>query len=358
MPVTSRSLQVRQVNGAGKKAPTNLKYDPTKKQTVNLSCYCKLPPPIVIGVASGGNTLLYSLDDGLTWVGLGDAIFDRYATCAVWNGTLWVAGGSGSLNAVGYSYDGMNWIGVGLIATGPSSNTDFCSSMVWTGKNFVGVSNDVIIKSSDGINWIGLSGVTMSRFLSKVSTNGSRIVALPLVPSTDVMYSDDEGNSWFVTPDLSGTLAAEGIQQYTDILYDGNNFIITVSIRTNPNNAKFYSSDGLTWTPIPNVNYTEGYNIGLMKSKSVYISRGVTPDSTERSTNGINWVAISDPILDVYPIVEDGRNVIFSTQKYIIIAGSVSNTFIYSKDGLSWTLSSTGLAGKFVAGFSKNRFPS
>lgn len=358
MPVTSRSLLVRQVSGAGKKAPTNLRYDPTKKQIVNLSCYCNPPPPIVVGVASGGNTLLYSLDDGLTWVGLGDAIFDSYGTCAVWNGTLWVAGGLGTLNAVAYSYDGMNWTGVGPITTGPTSDTTFCSSMVWTGQNFVGVSNAVIIKSSDGINWIGLSGVTMSESLSKVSTNGSRIVAVPSLPSLNIMYSDDEGNSWSGTPDLSGTLAAEGIQNYTDILYDGSNFIITVSTRTNPNNAKFYSSDGLTWTPIPNVNYTEGYNIGYMNSKSVYISRGVTPDSTERSTNGINWFAISDPVLNVYPIVEDGRNVIFSTQKYIIIAGSIGNEFIYSKDGLSWTLSSTGLAGKFVAGFSKNQLPS
>ena len=161
MPVTSRSLLVRQVSGAGKKAPTNLRYDPTKKQIVNLSCYCNPPPPIVVGVASsanaGDNTLLYSLDDGLTWVGLGDDIFDSYATCAVWNGTLWVAGGLGTLNAVAYSYDGMNWTGVGPITTGPSSTTTFCSSMVWTGQNFVGVSNDVIIKSSDGINWIGLS---------------------------------------------------------------------------------------------------------------------------------------------------------------------------------------------------------
>lgn len=361
MPVTVRSLQVRQVNGAGKKAPTNLRYDPTKKQIVNLACDCR-SSPIVVGVGSGSNigdnTLLYSLDDGLTWVGVGNAIFNTYATCAVWNGTLWVAGGLGSLNAVAYSYDGINWTGVGLITTGPSSNTNFCSSMVWTGQNFVGVSNDVIIKSSNGINWTGLSGVTMSQSLSKVSTNGSRIVALPALPSLNIMYSDNEGNSWVVTPDLSGTLTAEGIQEYTDILYDGSNFIITVSTRTSPNNSKFYSPNGLTWTPIPNVNYTEGYNIGYMNSQSIYISRGVTPNSTERSTNGINWVAISDPVLNVYPIVKDGRNVIFSTQKYIIITGSISNSFIYSKDGLSWTLSSTGLAGKFVAGFSKSSLPS
>jgi hypothetical protein len=45
MPVTLRSLQVRQVSGAGKRAPTNLTYDHTRKQTVNLSCDCRPPPP-------------------------------------------------------------------------------------------------------------------------------------------------------------------------------------------------------------------------------------------------------------------------------------------------------------------------
>ena len=361
MPVTSRKLQVYQVSGAGKRGPTNLRWDNAKKTLINIECDC-ITIPIVVGIGLrtniGDNTLLYSLDDGLTWNGLGDAIFDSYGTCAVWNGTLWVAGGLGTQNAVAYSYNGMNWTGVGLISTGPSSNTNFCSSIVWTGQNFVGVSNNVIIKSSDGINWIGLSGVTASQSLSKVSTNGSRIVALPSLPSMNIMYSDDEGNSWVGTPDSSGTLAAEGILNYTDILYDGSKFIITVSTRISPNNSKFYSSDGLTWTPIPNVNYTEGYNVGYMNSNSLYISRGVTPNSTEQSVNGINWVTISNPVLDAFPIASGGRNVIFSTQKYIIIAGCTSNNFIYSKDGSSWTLSSTGLAGRFMGGFSKKRFPS
>jgi hypothetical protein len=48
MPVTSRSLLIRQVNGAGKKAPTNLRFDPTRRQTVNLSCDCRPEPPPVL----------------------------------------------------------------------------------------------------------------------------------------------------------------------------------------------------------------------------------------------------------------------------------------------------------------------
>lgn len=41
MPVTSRKLLVYKVSGQGKKAPTNLKYDPVKKQIINISCDCK-----------------------------------------------------------------------------------------------------------------------------------------------------------------------------------------------------------------------------------------------------------------------------------------------------------------------------
>jgi hypothetical protein len=40
MPVTSRKLLVPYISGAGKKAPTNLKYDPAKKRIINIKCDC------------------------------------------------------------------------------------------------------------------------------------------------------------------------------------------------------------------------------------------------------------------------------------------------------------------------------
>ena len=43
MPVTSRKLIVYTVSESGKKAPTNLKYDPVKKQIINIKCDCKPP---------------------------------------------------------------------------------------------------------------------------------------------------------------------------------------------------------------------------------------------------------------------------------------------------------------------------
>jgi len=47
MPVTSRALQVYRVSGAGKKAPTNLKWDVAKQRLINVDCECKNLPGCV-----------------------------------------------------------------------------------------------------------------------------------------------------------------------------------------------------------------------------------------------------------------------------------------------------------------------
>jgi len=85
MPVTLRSLQIRQVYGAGKKGPTNLKYDHEKKRVINISCECipapivppppppppppVLPPPVTVSYAVSGfyTYLLPILPIGYVW---------------------------------------------------------------------------------------------------------------------------------------------------------------------------------------------------------------------------------------------------------------------------------------------------
>jgi hypothetical protein len=359
MPVTARRLLVRNINGSGKKGP-NYSYDPVSGRSTRSGCgVCPPPPPpppIVVGVGSGENTLLYSLDDGLTWIGLGNSIFTEKGTCAVWNGNIWVASGYGT-NPIAYSYDGINWTGVGPISTGISSDISTCNSVVWTGSKFVGVVLDVAITSLDGINWIGFSNVTSNLMQNSLATSGNSIVSIPYDISTQMGYTDNStniiGEAWIPVIDTSGSLNAEQILEYTDILWNGSKFIVTVGNRLSPNNSKFYSTDAFTWTPIPNVGYVNGYNIGVNKSKTIYISRGKDPNTTERSTDGINWSIISDPVLDAFTFTQGITGSIFSTQKYIIICGMIDNSFIYSTDGLSWKLSNTNVSGTFSAGFSK-----
>lgn len=72
MPVTSRKLQVYQVSGAGKKGPTNLRWDNAKKHLVNILCDCQLPQlpnPITIEyiVAGTYTDVLPPLPSGYNW---------------------------------------------------------------------------------------------------------------------------------------------------------------------------------------------------------------------------------------------------------------------------------------------------
>ena len=69
-----------------------------------------------VGVGEGTtNTLGYSFD-GINWVGLGKTIFTTNGHGVSWGNNMWIACGSGT-NNVAYSYDGFNWIGLGTLGT-------------------------------------------------------------------------------------------------------------------------------------------------------------------------------------------------------------------------------------------------
>jgi hypothetical protein len=241
-------------------------------------------------------------------------------------------------------------------------------SVVWTGTYFVAAAYDIIIRSTDGITWEVLVGITQTQQLQNLATNGSKIIATPLSgvsPVYPTMYiSNSDGGSF--TPINISQIPGDRLIDYNDILWDGSKFIVTISDITDPLSnpssppltfSKLYSADGLTWTPISNVGYTFGQNIGF-KGPSLYITRGTGPNSTERSTDGINWVTISDPILDGFPFNINGKGTIFSSQNYIFICSVSNDQFIYSTDGLSWNASSVNLPVKFTSGFSRKSLPS
>lgn len=305
----------------------------------------------VVGVGTGANTLLYSTDGGLTWTGLGNTIFSTAGNCAAWNGTMWVAGGVGT-NALAYSYDGISWTGLGEISTGPSSTLGNVSSITWDGTGWTAVSgSDAYATSFDGITWLGYSGITSADYLFNSTTNGRITVGTPSVPP----FSGSFVGFTYVARNASvgavsdSNLTAEQILNYTDILWDNSKFILTVGTRLSPNNSKFYSSDGRSWTGIPNVSYVDGTNIGKTTG-TLYISRGTTPDSTEKSTDGLVWTSATNPSL---PVVQGSKGTIFGTDTRIFVCGYTTNSFAYTTDGTTWTSGSTGVSGGFKAGFYK-----
>jgi len=69
---------------------------------------------IAVGL-SDNHTIAYSTDEGISWIGLGKTIFTTNGNSVTWNGQMWVATGQGT-NTIAYSYNGINWYGIGADA--------------------------------------------------------------------------------------------------------------------------------------------------------------------------------------------------------------------------------------------------
>lgn len=119
-----------------------------------------------IWVACGGNnnSMAYSYN-GIDWTNLGRGIFSNHARGICWNGTMFVAVGWDSVNTIAYSYNGIDWIGLGDPLFANSSGVSGIGVCIgWDGNKFIvgggstypyGELNNMGY-SYNGIDWFGL----------------------------------------------------------------------------------------------------------------------------------------------------------------------------------------------------------
>ena len=97
------------------------------------------------------NTLYWSLD-GINWTGLGKTIFSGTCFNIAYNGSIFLATGSGT-NTIAYSYNGKDWTGLGttILAT--------ASSIAWNGITWLiaSITGTVILTSYNGIQWTNMN---------------------------------------------------------------------------------------------------------------------------------------------------------------------------------------------------------
>jgi len=101
-------------------------------------------------IGSGTNTLAHS-SNGIQWTAV-PSIFDSSGLTIEWNGTVWVAGGVGSINTLAYSFNGQSWFGAG------NELFQVCTSVIWNGVAWVATGLDYsdansIANSDDGQYW-------------------------------------------------------------------------------------------------------------------------------------------------------------------------------------------------------------
>jgi len=300
-----------------------------------------------VAVGSGTNTIAYSYD-GINWTGLGNKIFSSQGNDVKWNGSIWVAVGS-TPERIAYSSDGINWTGV----TGSSDIFSSGSSVAWNGKIFVAVGSPkavfgggsssvkvyTIAYSYDGINWTGVTGSkTILSPGQKVEWNGTIWVSVGSGTNYSIAYSYDGSNNW------TGVVNSKDI--FTDcrgITWNGSTWI---AIGTGTYTIA-QSSDGINWYGVTNSStnifgdYPNSYDVAWNGTRFVALggegpnSDSEGPNSIVYSSDGINWSAVTDS-KSIFS--RGGRSVTWNGKLFVAVGGGYGTNYsiAYSSDGITW----------------------
>jgi hypothetical protein len=272
----------------------------------------------MVSVGQGTNTLAYSTNSGVSWVGLGTSIFSTIAYDVAWNGSIWVAGGAGT-NGLAYSYDGINWVGVG------TSVLSAVRGVAWSGTRWVAVGNgaNTIAYSADGITWTGTGTTVFSVGGNFVAWGGSQFVAVG-DGTTNTIATSPDGITW--------TGRAKPFSSYgTCVAYNGSLWVATGV--GDPNNTVYTSTDGSTWTGRSITGGTFAWSVAWNGSLWVMGAQGTTKIFT--STDGLTWTGQTTTNFGtVVGMAWNGTFWVASTDGTTKIATS--------SDGVTWTARDSG----------------
>ena len=280
-------------------------------------------PPVI----PSNNTLMYSTD-GINWVGLGNTVFGSRVDSVKWNGKIWVAvGGHKDTNSVAYSYDGFNWVGVGDPFS-LSTNNGFGIDVASNGSDWIAISNNNIIASTNGIDWNPTNlPASFSPFGIAYGQDKWLLFGEDLNPSPkkNIWYSTDNGNSWS-SVSMDGLLSIYADRGF----YNGS---LWVAVGTGTNKI-IYSADGVNWNAGNNVGIT-GVAQDVFYNGFIWIAGGEGGQPLVWSDDGINWNPANNQPLSIV----NGVTWNSSINLWVATNGSSVSQydFAYSEDGKTWT---------------------
>ena len=311
-----------------------------------------------VAVGQGANTIATS-SDGATWTGRGASTFTGIGYDVTYDGTKWLAVGG---NTVATSTDsGTTWSGQNLnyfisansinysLPLNPTTTTttydaSFISSTVtvatpsyimgglttnrWVA---VGEGGNTIVTSSDGINWLSISGVSGGG-RGIVYSSGLWVylgyISVTIATSTDgITWQPRDSRTIFTS---AGNNAAYG--------KDGSGNGLWVACGQGTNSLATSTNSGLTWNGITGTTIFDNCNdVAYGKDGSgngLWIAVGYqyTPGNTiATSPNGTTWTGLGRSIFNDY-----GLSVTYENNLWVA-TGGYGNQIATSLDGTTWT---------------------
>jgi hypothetical protein len=309
----------------------------------------------LIGVdANGGsNRIIYSYD-GLTWQpsSSGNSIFTSGASVIffVWNGAVWLAGGSsgdseGNYGRLATSADGITWKLVATIGgTGPQGTNFFAAA--WNGTMWIVLYNNYSITapyySYDTITWTSISGLpSLCPYSMCIAASPSLWVVGGAAQGSlkAIVYSTD-GINWTASSSAQ-SIVNPGGGQVQAVAYNGVKWVAMGCLNSNGSGPfAIYSSDGMSWTQSTDFSgsFSGRLASGLAWNGNVWAMCGYGPSAILYSYDAITWTvldAISGIMQLTSTLTWNGSLFICTGYK-----GSGGNVAMTSPDAINWSSSS------------------
>ena len=271
-----------------------------------------------VSVGQGTNSLAYSDDFGKSWFAVPDStnIFSSKGSDIAANSNKFVAIGSGSANTIAYSYDGINWTGVGKTIFTDDGNKVIWGDTLWVA---TGAGTNALAYSADGINWNGISTVfDNAAGAYGIAYNEKIWLAGGFHANHSIAYSYD-GINWTPVGGSKNIFST----WVTDFAYTGNMWVATGLGTTN---TLAYSYDGVNWTGLGKTIFTtHGFSVAFNGIQ--LLAGGQGTNTLAKSTDGINWTGLGNT---TFATTVNGIN--WNGDNWVVCGNSTSETIAYSDD--------------------------
>jgi hypothetical protein len=291
---------------------------------------------IWVAVGEGTNTLAYSYD-GYTWFGLGLSIFSTNAKAVAWNGIQFVAVGAGT-NSVAYSSDGITWIGKGVSLLGGVG-----TCVVWGNNTWVaGGSAATVILSSNGIDWE--NGGTMTGATSIAGIEWSGNIHMAVGAGTNKMWYSTMGYSWDIQTNPITTPSGIKWNGVRFVYYGAgtNNILHSTSIQLTNNIA----TGNIAATTVNHISWNNS-NIGVVELTPTILATSTTLGTTSAgatymaiSQEPYKWNKLVKSALSSPQLGSTGFNGISWDGERWFVGGVNDSKIITSTNSVDWTLAS------------------
>ena len=285
----------------------------------------------VIAGGGGGTACGYSYD-GINWIGV--STFSGLNMYALgWNGTVWLMGGASS-TFLYYSFNGITWLN-------PTHSFTIVHDVAWIGDKWVacGTFNTTFTVAyttdpTGASGWTAAATATQTLFGIgvRLQWNGKLLVLTSRGGTNTLGYSTN-GVNW-----TTNGATVFPTQQWGTLDWNGLTFLAGGFSSTN---GLAYSFDGILWSGLGQTVITQPYVIrsNILRPHSITYQRNLTiaagngtTNTLAYSLNGINWTGLGTTIFSS----NNNPQVAYNGRLWVGVGGT-GNTIAFSNNGISWT---------------------